>query len=90
MSETCQVCAVALLQKTRGRPRVFCSVACRRLAAFEITRLQRRIERLELEAERIRRDHSGLSRFGSTREQTIADIKTEKLLATERLRELLK
>ena len=89
--QTCRICGVHLPpKKPAGRRRIYCSKVCRRLAEFEVRRLETRIERLETEAENCRRDHSGLlGGFGETVEQRLADIAEETRLAVARLRVLL-
>jgi hypothetical protein len=56
MSETagCLICKEPLEQPTTGRPRVYCSTACRRAAELEIRRCNRRLERLEESASNLR------------------------------------
>lgn len=45
MRVLCPKCASPVRQRPgRGRPRVFCSTVCRQVAAYEIKRLQRRLE----------------------------------------------
>lgn len=50
----CLKCGAVVDQAQRGRPRSFCSTACRRLAEFELRRVARRIERLETNLESLR------------------------------------
>ena len=53
-SRTCLKCGRAVEQLPTGRPRSYCSTACRRTAEFEIRRLVRRIERLDTDLEHLR------------------------------------
>ena len=48
-----------------GRPRTFCGEACKRAAAYEITRLNRLLERLEgqLADERVTTTHSDCAQY---------------------------
>ena len=50
----CVKCGRAVEQPPTGRPRSYCSTACRRTAEFEIRRLVRRIERLDTDLEHLR------------------------------------
>ncbi len=50
----CLKCRRAVEQLPTGRPRSYCSTACRRTAEFEIRRLVRRIERLDTDLEHLR------------------------------------
>ena len=57
----CVKCGGALPPgKAAGRPRRYCSTACRRLAEYEVSRLQNRLSRLEDELLRERHNNSGL------------------------------
>ena len=44
---TCATCQASLTQPATGRPRVFCSVPCRRVAESEVRRIERRLEQLD-------------------------------------------
>ncbi len=46
-SPVCKSCGTKIALKTRGRPRSYCSDACRRAAEYEIRRVNTRIARLE-------------------------------------------
>ena len=43
----CQTCGTEIEKPATGRPKRYCSTACRRVAEFEIRRLNKRIGRLE-------------------------------------------
>jgi sugar-specific transcriptional regulator TrmB len=44
----CIICGFSfIVVHRRGRPQVYCSVECRRLAEYEVGRLNRRLETLE-------------------------------------------
>jgi hypothetical protein len=43
----CLKCNTALIDPPTGRPRSYCSVACKRAAGYELTRINRRLSRLE-------------------------------------------
>lgn len=48
MDRTCIMCGFSFIAvHKRGRPQVYCTVECRRLAEYEIGRLNRRLEQLE-------------------------------------------
>lgn len=87
---TCRVCGTITKPKPRGRPQTYCGEACRRIAEFEIRRIQARLARLEDEGERCRRDRMGLTdQFGAQPEEQILDIERETAIANARLRELV-
>jgi predicted nucleic acid-binding Zn ribbon protein len=88
---TCRICGAPIEPRSKtGRPSVYCSVGCRRASEYELRRLQARLIRLEDEAERCRRDRSGLAHMdGGTAAEHSADIEREILRAAQRLRELL-
>ena len=48
-----------------GRPRTFCGEPCKRAAGYEVTRINRRLEKLEQELsdERITTTHSDLNQY---------------------------
>lgn len=45
--ENCKICNQELTQPTKGRNRTYCDSTCRRMAEFEVRRINRRLERLE-------------------------------------------
>lgn len=48
MDRTCIMCGFSFIAvHKRGRPQLYCTVECRRLAEYEIGRLNRRLEQLE-------------------------------------------
>ena len=87
----CVECGRAVEHLPTGRPRSFCSTACRRLAEFELRRVARRIERLETNLESLRgvRDDGIPDGYGHSpqkrRELLVLGIKE----AEKRLRDLL-
>jgi len=89
-SRACPVCGSIVPESTGGRPARYCSPTCRRLAAYELRRVQARLVRLENQAEACRRDRSGLAdAHFSSPEQRAADIQAELDRNTARLRELI-
>ena len=74
-----------------GRPATYCSVACRRAAEFEIRRLNRRLEVLEVKASGLRHGRdSGIRDWqGRTPQMALADVEEEIAEAEARLRALL-
>ena len=52
MREQCLVCGDPLINATRGRKRVYCSVTCRRKRERVLARLRRNLGRLEARKER--------------------------------------
>ena len=58
MREQCLVCGDPLINTTRGRKRVYCSMTCRRKRERVLARLRRNLGRLEARKERY-----GSSRF---------------------------
>ncbi len=48
MVEKCRLCWCTIPNRRHlGRPKIWCSVKCRRLAEYEIRRINRRLEELE-------------------------------------------
>lgn len=61
MQLKCKKCGNAMEPPETGRPPTYCSKACRRAAEYELTRLNRHIERLESERIRLNvTDRSGI------------------------------
>ncbi|MGB5409333.1 MAG: hypothetical protein WBN08_20625 [Thiogranum sp.] len=61
---TCRKCGNALQQPATGRPPTYCSKACRRAAEYEITRINRHLEKLESERIRLNiTDRSGMKDY---------------------------
>lgn len=86
-ASTCRVCGAGIEPKTTGgRPPTFCSVAFRRVAEFEIRRINRTLERLEDRALWLRDPHNpGLG----DKAVEAAFVAGEIASATGRLRKLL-
>ena len=89
MAKTCVKCGNPLEIPKTGRPPTFCSVACRRAAGYELTRINRHIERLETERIQLNlTDKSGyLDQLGRTSKMQLADC--EKNIAELEARLLL-
>ncbi len=51
----CRVCGRELVVPAAGRPPMYCSTGCRRSVEYEITRANRRDERLSLDLDRLDR-----------------------------------
>jgi hypothetical protein len=56
----CVICERPLLELGQGRPRLYCSTRCRRVAEYELRRLQRHLERTETEISRLERVAAGV------------------------------
>ena len=93
MSEklTCRKCGTALKRPKTGRPPVWCSTACRRSAEYEIKRVNRRLEALESQLDRLVADGDIGLRYlgGRTHKQQKAGVQTAINRNEERLRALL-
>jgi hypothetical protein len=92
----CANCGVKLPPPAKtGRPRTFCGEPCKRSAAYEITRINRRLEKLEqqLADERITQSHSDLNcysdQYGRMPAQRVDALEQEITLTRDRLLELL-
>ena len=73
-----------------GRPQRYCSTACRRLAEYEVSRLQGRLSRLEDEFLREKHNRSGLKDFsGRDAAARMVDLRADIAEAEARLRELI-
>ena len=73
-----------------GRPAKYCSTACRRLAEYEVSRLQSRLSRLEDELLRERHNNSGLKDWnGCDVAARMVDLRADIAEAEARLRELI-
>ena len=83
---TCAFCGDELPPPAEtGRPRTFCGETCKRAAAYEITRINRRLEKLEdnLSSQRV-----FCEQWGSPK-SVITIIENELTLTRKRLLELL-
>jgi hypothetical protein len=80
---TCVKCGGGVGRSARGRPRAYCSTACRRAAEYELRRVQGALDRVE---EQIR-----WCRFGwnGRTERDIPRFEEERLRLETRLRKLL-
>ena len=86
MTDTCPSCGNGLPPPaTTGRPRTYCGEPCKRMAAYEITRINRRLEKLEdnLSSQRV-----FCEQWGSPK-SVITIIENEISLTRNRLLELL-
>ena len=87
---TCLKCGDPLTKPATGRPPRYCSAPCRRLAEYEIKRLQRHLQRLETEREELRNSRLKLGDYlGRTHRQQVNDNHKAIAKAETRLRELL-
>lgn len=90
---TCLKCRAPLpVRSGTGRPAVYCGETCRRLAEYEIRRLDRRLGRYEDElreelADRNPADH-WIDNLGRSRPQRINDLKKWIAADEQRLREI--
>lgn len=82
----CVMCDASLEQPATGRPAVYCSTACRRLAENERRRLTRHLEHLDRERTRYRLK---AATWGADRDRELAVLDAEVEAATARLRDLL-
>ncbi len=89
----CVQCGAAIERPRRGRPKAYCDAGCRRAAAYEKRRLQRRLEGLESRCADLRtyedhdfhhRDYAGRDVAGQ-----LAAIEAQIGEAQDRLRALL-
>src|SRR5262249_10487676 len=91
--KACLKCSAPIQDPPTGRPRDYCSTACRRLSEFEIRRLTRQLETLE--AERIYLEQPSIARSalrdmaGRTHKQQLADVRHSIETVESRLRTLL-
>jgi hypothetical protein len=92
----CANCGVKLPPPAKtGRPRTFCGEPCKRAAGYEITRINRRLEKLEqqLVDERITTTHSDCAQYtdvyGRLPAQRIDAYEQEIKLTRDRLLGLL-
>jgi hypothetical protein len=90
---TCRKCSAPVLDPDVGRPRDYCSTACRRLVEFEIRRLTRQLEALE--AERLHLEQPGIAKaglhdtYGRTHKKQLADVQHSIKTVESRLHALL-
>ena len=87
----CVKCGNALPPENAvGRPRRYCSVSCRRLSEYEISRLQSRLSRLEDALLREKHDRRALQDWhGRDHKQRLVDLQADIAEAEGRLRELI-
>jgi len=87
----CIKCNAPLTQPPTGRPRTYCGPACRQSGAYELQRLQRRLESLETQASRLRHepDRGIRDMAGRLRPEQLAAVEAEIADAESRLRLLL-
>ena len=87
----CLKCNTPLDQPATGRPPIYCGPACRQAAAYEIKRLNRRLEGLETWASRLRHEPDCGYRDGAGRrhKEQVADLDAQIAKAEARLLALL-
>lgn len=54
MSKKCLTCGAAVAARSTGRPLTYCSKGCRRVAEYEIRRVNETISKLEFDARWLR------------------------------------
>ncbi len=87
---SCLKCGSPLTKSATGRPPRYCSVACRRAAEYERKRIQRHLERLEIQGEELGQSRWKLSdTLGRTHRQQVNDNRKAIAAKEARLRELL-
>ena len=91
MQLKCKKCGNAMEPPETGRPPTFCSVACRRAAEYERTRINRHLERLESERLELNvTDRSGIRDvLGRSSKTQLADCQRNIDELEQRLRSLL-
>jgi hypothetical protein len=67
--EACLICGATLERPATGRPPTYCGVPCRRAAELERGRLDRRLERLE--------DSAAKLRFWGTAQRQLPEVEAE-------------
>ena len=91
-SAACVQCGEAIEQQRRGRPKAYCGPGCRGAAAYELKRLQRRLEALEIRCADLRtqreREHYR-DYVGRTTTEQLAAVEAQIEEAETRLRVLL-
>ncbi len=86
----CLKCGKPLTKPATGRPPSYCSRGCRRSAEHEIRRINRYIERLEIEGEGLRNSRNKLGDWlGRSHRQQVNDNRKALAEKETRLRELL-
>lgn len=89
----CQKCGKGLVPSATGQPLDYCSVACRRLAEFEIRRLAKRLETYEIQRDNERallkapRQYKDL--YGCDMQRRLEELEKAISETEERLRFLL-
>jgi hypothetical protein len=87
----CVKCRLELEPAAVGHPPRYRSTECRRAAEYEIRRLQRRLEKLEDELQRVRSIRSDwMDHLGHTRAEQTADLEAAIADQETRLRALLR
>lgn len=92
----CVICGTPRPRATTGRPPSYCSVACRRVAEFELRRLDRQLGDLEVDRDDARSTLAQYERFGppgtrsvAIEEHALAEAEQAIATKTERMRLLL-
>jgi hypothetical protein len=90
---SCKKCGVPIQNPAMGRPKDYCSPACRRLAEFEIRRLNRELDRLETQRIDLEQPAFAASElrdiYARTHKQQLADVQHSIATVEKRLRALL-
>lgn len=93
----CPTCGREVSQRKKtGRPKSYCSTSCRRSAALEVTRLQRRLTKLEDGLSKAKRDAergysfgARVDVFGRGPQLALADLLADIAEARRRLKSLV-
>ncbi len=89
MTDRCPIDGNALTPPATGRPPLYCSVACRRVAEAELRRIDRRLASLEAERDRVTLDGASYNYpTAAQNARRLAAIETAIAGATERQRQL--
>lgn len=88
--DSCIKCGRPIQQAETGRPAIYCGPACRQAAAYELKRIQRRLEALEERRSDLRHSRSTIRDWlGRTPKVALVDVEAEIATDEARLRLLL-
>lgn len=82
----CYKCGRELVIPPTGRPPRYCSVGCRRAVEYEVRRIERALDRLEEQRERVALDTYGSPKHRASKIQSLDALIAQ---AEDRLRDLL-